>query len=78
LGEKRNAYKILVGKAERKIPIGIPRCRWEDNIKMDLRLVGWSDMGWIVLAQDRDQRRALVNTVVNCWVPLSVGKFLSS
>jgi hypothetical protein len=65
--EKRNAYRILVGKPER--PLGRPRRRWVDNIKMDLREVGWDSMDWIDLAQDRDQWRALVNTVINLWVP---------
>jgi hypothetical protein len=61
MGEKRNAYRILVGKPEEKRPLGRPRCRWEDNIRMDLRE--------IVLTQDRDQWRALVNTVMNLRVP---------
>jgi hypothetical protein len=52
--EKRNAYKILVRKPEGKRTLGRPRCRWEDNIRMDLREIGWSDMEWIDLAQDRD------------------------
>jgi hypothetical protein len=50
-----------VGKPEGKRPLGRQRCRWEDNIKMDLREIGWGSMDWIVLAQDRDQRRVLVN-----------------
>jgi hypothetical protein len=62
--EARNAYKILVGKPERKRPLGRPRRSWVDNIKMDLRY-----MDWIDLAQDRDQWRALVNTVMNLRVP---------
>jgi hypothetical protein len=52
-----------------KRPIGTPRRRWEDNIKMDLREIGWGDMDWIDQAQDRDQWRALVNTVMNLQVP---------
>jgi hypothetical protein len=52
---KRNAYRILVGKQEGKTPIGRPRHRWEDNIKMDLRETGWGGMDWIDLAQDCDQ-----------------------
>jgi hypothetical protein len=68
-GEKRNTYRILVGKPEEKRPLGRPRCRWVDNIKMDLREVGWDDMDWIDLAQDRDRWRALMNTVMNLWVP---------
>jgi hypothetical protein len=59
-GGKRNSYWILVGKLERKRPLGRPRRRWED-IRMDLREIGWGGMDWIDLAQDRDQWRALVN-----------------
>jgi hypothetical protein len=59
----RNAYRILVGKPEGKRPLGRPRRRWVDNIKMDLREIEWYGMDWIDLAQDRDQWRALVNTV---------------
>jgi hypothetical protein len=69
MGEKRNANRILVGKPEEKRPLGRPRCRWVDNIKMDLRETGWGCMNWIDLAQDRDQSRALVNMVMNVWVP---------
>jgi hypothetical protein len=69
---------FLVGKPEGRRPLGRPRCRWEDNIRMDLGEIGWGGMDWIDLAQDRDQRRALVNTVMNLRVPYSVGKFLSS
>jgi hypothetical protein len=65
LGEKRNAYSILVGKPEGKRPLGRPRRRWVDNIKMDLR----DRMGWIDMAQDRGQWRDLVNTVLNLRVP---------
>jgi hypothetical protein len=54
-GEKRNAYRTLVGKPEAKRPPGRPRLRWEDNIRMDLRVIGWGGMDWIDLAQDRDQ-----------------------
>jgi hypothetical protein len=68
MGEKRNAYKILVGKPEGKRPLGIPRDRWGDNIRLCLREIGWGGMDWIDLAQDRDQWRALVNTVMNLWV----------
>jgi hypothetical protein len=76
-GEKRNAYRILVGNPERKRPLGRPRRRWVDNIKMDLREIGWDGMDWIDLAQDRDQWRALVNAVVNLRLPQNVGKFFS-
>jgi hypothetical protein len=75
---KRNAYRILVGKPEGKRPLGGPTCRWGDNIKMDLKEIGLDGMDWIHLAQDRDQWRALVKTVVNHWVPKNTGKFLSS
>jgi hypothetical protein len=54
-----------VGKPEGKRPLGRPRCKWVDNIKMDLREIRWGDMDWIGLGQDRDQWRALVNTVMN-------------
>jgi hypothetical protein len=69
MGEKRNAYRILVGKPEGKRQLGRPRRRWVDNIKMDLREIGWDGMDWIGLAEDRDQWRALVNTVMNLQVP---------
>jgi hypothetical protein len=62
MGEKRNAYRILVRKPEEKRPLGRPRRMWEDNIKMDLREIEWSGMDWINLAQDRDQWMVLVNT----------------
>jgi hypothetical protein len=65
MGETRNAYRILVGKPEGKRPLGRPRCRWVDNIKMDLGEIGWDGMDSIELAQDRDQWRALVNAVMN-------------
>jgi hypothetical protein len=63
-GEKRNAYRIFVGNPEGKRPLGRPR-RWVENIKIDLRERGWDGMDCIDLAQDRDQWRALVNTVMN-------------
>jgi hypothetical protein len=68
MGEKRNAYRILVGKPEGKCPLGRPRCRWLDNIRMDLSGIGWDDVDWIDLVQDRDQWRAVVNTVMNLQV----------
>jgi hypothetical protein len=67
-GEKRGAYRILVGRPERRRPLGRPRHRWEDNIRMDLQEVGY-DLNWIELAQDRDRWRALVNAAMNLQVP---------
>jgi hypothetical protein len=67
--EKRNAYRILVGKPEGKRPLRRTKSRWADNIKMDLREIGWDDIYWIDLAQDRDQCRVLVNTLKNFRVP---------
>jgi hypothetical protein len=67
--KKRNAYMILVGKPGGNRPLGRPRRRREDNIRMDLREIGWGGMDGIDLAQDRDQWRALVNTVINLRVP---------
>jgi hypothetical protein len=69
VGEKRNVYRILVVKPEGKRPLGRPRRRWLDNIKTNLREIGWDGMDWIDLAQDRDQWRALLNMVMNLWVP---------
>jgi hypothetical protein len=69
IGETSNAYRILVGKPEGKKPLGTQRRRWMDNIKIDLRGIGWVGVDWIELAQDRDQWRALVNTVMNLRVP---------
>jgi hypothetical protein len=65
MGEKKNAYRILVGKPEGKRQLGRPRRRWVDNVKVDLREIGWGGMDWIDLDQDRDQWRALVKTVMN-------------
>jgi hypothetical protein len=73
--EKRNAYRIVAGEWEGKRPLGKPRRKWEDNIRMDLIEMGWRGMDWIDLAQDRDQWRALVNTVMNLWVPKDVKIF---
>jgi hypothetical protein len=64
-GEKRNAYRILVGKPEAKRPRGRLKRRWVDNIKIDLGVIGWDGMDWIDLAQDTGQLRSLVNTVMN-------------
>ena len=65
MGEGRGVYRVLVGKPEGKRPLGRPRRRWEDNIKMDLQEVGGGCEDWMELAQDRDRRRALVSTVMN-------------
>jgi hypothetical protein len=69
MGERRSVYRVLVGKPEGKRPLGRLRRRWEDNIHMDLQEVGCRGMDWIELAQDRDRWRALVNAVMNLWVP---------
>jgi hypothetical protein len=67
-GEK-NAYRILVEKREGKGPLGRPRCRWNNNIRMDLRDTGWGGMNWTDLSQNRDQWTGLVNMVMNLRVP---------
>jgi hypothetical protein len=69
IGEKRNAYRLLIGEADGKRPLGRPRRRWVDNIEMNLGGVGWGDVDWIGLAQDRNRWRALVNEVMNLRVP---------
>jgi hypothetical protein len=69
MGKKRKAYRILVGKPEGKRPLGSPRCRWMDNIRMDLGEVDWGDVDWIGLAKDRNRWRAVVNSVLNIRVP---------
>ena len=69
MGEGRGVHRVLVGKPEGKRSLGRPRCRWEDNIKMDLQEVGGSCGDWMELAQDRDRWRALVGTVRNLRVP---------
>jgi hypothetical protein len=69
MGEKRNAYRLLVGKPEGTRQLGRPRRRWVDNIRMELVEVGWGDVGWIGLAQDRNRWRALVNSILNLQVP---------
>jgi hypothetical protein len=68
-GEVRGAYNILVGRPEGRRPLGRPRRRWEDNIRMDLREIGFGDVDWIHWAQDSYRWQALVNTVMNLWVP---------
>jgi hypothetical protein len=69
MGKKRNVYRLLVGKLEGKRPLGRPRHRWVDNIRMDLAEVGWGDEDWIDLAKDRNRWRALVNSILNLRVP---------
>jgi hypothetical protein len=69
MGEKRDAYRLLVGKPEGRRPLGRPRRRSLDNIRMDLVEVGWADVDWIGLAQDRNRWRDLVNSVLNLRVP---------
>jgi hypothetical protein len=64
MGEERKLYRVLVGKPKGKRPLGRPRRRWEDGMRMDLRETGWESVEWIQLAQDRRQWQALVNTVV--------------
>jgi hypothetical protein len=77
MGEKRNACRLLVGKPEGWRPLGRPRRRWVENIRMDLVDVGWVDVDWIGLARDRDRWRALVNSVLNLRVPQNAGKLWS-
>jgi hypothetical protein len=69
MGEVRGAYNILVGRPEGRRPLGKPKRGWEDNIRMDLREIGFGDVDWINWAQDRYRWRALVNTVMNLRVP---------
>jgi hypothetical protein len=78
LGERGGVYRLLVGKPEGKKPLGRFRRRWEDSIKMDLQEVGWGDVNWIEVAQDRDRWHAHVTAVMNLRVPLNVGNFLTS
>jgi hypothetical protein len=74
MGKKTNVYRLLIRKPEGKRPLGRPRRRWMDNIKMDLLEIGLSVVDWIGVAQDRYRWRALVNTLMNLRVPLNAGK----
>jgi hypothetical protein len=69
MGEKKSAYRLLVGKPERRRPLGRSRRRWLDNIRMDLLEIGWGSVNWIGLAQVRNRWGALVNSVLNLRVP---------
>ena len=69
MGDRRDVYRVLVGKLEGKRPLGRPRRRWEDNVKVDRQEVGCEGMDWIELAHDSDRWRALVNAVMNLRVP---------
>jgi len=69
MGERRGVYRVLVGRPQGKRPLGKPRCRWEDNIKIDLQEVGCGGMDWIDLAQGRYRGRTLVSAVMNFLVP---------
>jgi len=77
MGDRRGVYRVLVGKPEGKRPLGRPRLRWEDNIKLDIREVGCGGMDWINLAQDRDRWRALVNAVMYLRVPWNTRNYLT-
>jgi hypothetical protein len=76
-GGRRSAYRVLVGKPEGKRPLGRPKYRWEDNIKVDLQEVCLGGMDWIDMAQDRDRWRALVNEVMKPRGPLNAGNFFT-
>ena len=78
MGERRGAYSVLLGKPEGKRPLGRPRCRREDNIRMDIQEVGCGGMEWIDLARERDRWRDVVNAVMNLRVPYNARNFLTS
>ena len=78
MGEERGLYRVLLGKPEGRRPLGRPRRRWVDNIRMDLQEVGCGYMDWIGLAQDRDRWRTLVSAAMNLRVPWNAGNFLTS
>jgi hypothetical protein len=65
MGERRDAYRILVEKPGRNRPLGSPRHRWEDNAKMDLKEIVWAGVDWVGMAQDRDKGQAVLDTVMN-------------
>jgi hypothetical protein len=69
IGDGRHTYRVLVGRPEGKRPLGGCRCRWGDNLKMDLQDVGWGGMDWIAVAQDRDRWQLRIYVVMNFWVP---------
>jgi hypothetical protein len=69
MGERRGIFRVMVGKPERKGPVGRPRRRWKNNIKIDLKEVGCGCLNWIGLAEDRDRWRAIVSAVMNFRVP---------
>jgi hypothetical protein len=78
MGKQRNAYRVLMEKPEGRRPLGRPRHRWEDNIKMDLKDIRWEGLDWIRLSEDRaSSERAVLNTVVNIWVVYNEGNFLT-
>jgi len=78
MGERRGVYRVFVGKPEGKRPLGRPRIRWEDNIKLGLQEVGCGSMDWIELAQDRYRWRAFVNAVMNLQVTYNARNFLTT
>jgi len=77
MGERTGVYRVLVGKPEGKRPLGRPRHRWEDNIKMDLQEVGCGGMDWIELAQYRDRWWVLLNALMNFRVPQNAGNTMT-
>jgi len=78
MGEERAVYRVLLGKPEGRRPLGRPRCRWINNIRLDLQEVGCGYMDWIGLAQDIDSWRRLVSAVMNLWVPRNAENFLTN
>jgi len=76
MGERRGVYRVLVGKPEGKRPLGRPKLRWEDNIKINLKEVGYGGMDWLELAQDKDRWRVIVNALMNFRGSTKFGEFL--